>query len=592
MFDVFFRYGITVIGISSDGDNRLVSAMKELTSFDLNQITTAQPNLKPNYIQDTIHIGTKLRNRMLNSSIVLYMGNKVVSVVHIKSLLELVPKEIHGLVHSDILPEDRQNYRSLEKIMEDRVLNEMNMNVADCEGTVMYLKLCRLITSSLNAPNLKPIERIYNIWYAVFFLRCWRKYIQSSDEYSLNENFISNNSYTCVEINAHNLIEIVRRLRFTGEENLFLTKFFASQPCENIFRMMRSMGTINFTKINFWLNELLHMIARVELMNKTIYTCKEIDFPRISKERSSNILQTLPSDDEIKQTIGSAQTSALQDAVRFGMIFDANDIANFQKPQMKSPSLKTSFESENEDDSDDQTTDKQVLEESKSEEKVSRFLVFIDPDGTTRNVLKSTFIWEQIKVKDKLSSDRLRRVQGSSRSIIGAGAKHPAKRQKKSTLGAPEASSEEGDPTSKENIVKSDEIMIGDWVIFDLTNETIPSDLEDEIAKQNGHLIGLVIGFRIKDENNRTLQYKTDFVSLSSQNQGRKKIVVLAIWYSCNEEGLLNQINRNLSIGIESYKRTMKAPATIPAIKSGSNSVSYILSFQYSELQNLHMVSS
>lgn len=97
------------------------------------------------------------------------MGNKVVSIVHIKMLLRLVPKEVHGLVHSDINPEDRQNYHSLEKIMEDLVLNAMKVNVADCEGTIMYLKLCKLITSSFTAPNLKPIERIYNIWYAVFF---------------------------------------------------------------------------------------------------------------------------------------------------------------------------------------------------------------------------------------------------------------------------------------------------------------------------------------------------------------------------------------------------------------------------------------
>lgn len=283
---MFLRFGITVIGISSDGDNRLLSVMKSLTSFDFNQTISTEPNLEPNklnYIQDTVHIGTKLRNRMLNSSIVLYMGNKVVSIVHIKTLLQMVPKEIHGLVYSDINPEDRQNYNSLQKIMQDRVLNAMKLNVADCDGTIMYLKLCRLITSSFIEPKLAPIERIYNIWYAVFFFRCWKKYIIASDDQSLNANFISNNSYTCVEINAHNLIEIVRKLRSTGEENLFLTTLFASQPCENIFRMMRSMGTINYTKINFWLNELLHMIARVEILNKTIYTCKAIEFPRTSK---------------------------------------------------------------------------------------------------------------------------------------------------------------------------------------------------------------------------------------------------------------------------------------------------------------------
>lgn len=344
--------------------------MKSLTSFDLNRIISTQPNFKPNCIQDTIHIGTKFRNRMLNSSIVLCMGDKEVSVVHIKILLQLVPKQIHGLVYSDINPEDRQNYNSLEKIMGDRVLDAMKMNVADCDGTIMYLKLCRMITSSFNAPDLKPLERIYNIWNAVFFLRCWRMYITSSKEHSLKLNFISNNAYTCVEINAHNIIQIVRNLRSTGNDNLFLVSLFASQPCESLFRMMRSMGTINYTKINFWLNELLHMIARIEIMNKTIHTCKQIEFPRSSNAESSNILLKLPTDDEILKIIEKAQTNALQEAAQFGISLVANDI---KKPKMKRSRLKTTFESDSEDDStedsndelDDEPSDSDDLEESR-----------------------------------------------------------------------------------------------------------------------------------------------------------------------------------------------------------------------------------
>lgn len=577
---MFLRFGITVIGISSDGDNRLLSVMKSLTSFDFNQTISTEPNLEPNklnYIQDTVHIGTKLRNRMLNSSIVLYMGNKVVSIVHIKTLLQMVPKEIHGLVYSDINPEDRQNYNSLQKIMQDRVLNAMKLNVADCDGTIMYLKLCRLITSSFIEPKLAPIERIYNIWYAVFFFRCWKKYIIASDDQSLNANFISNNSYTCVEINAHNLIEIVRKLRSTGEENLFLTTLFASQPCENIFRMMRSMGTINYTKINFWLNELLHMIARVEILNKTIYTCKAIEFPRTSKEEAQNILQTLPSDDEIKETIVRAQTHALQEAALFGMVFVADDI---KTPQMKSriKKVETPSESESESNSDDETLeicDQQSLEV----EAASSSLVFIQPDGTTRTVRKSTFIWEQIIEKDKLSSDRLKRVQGSSRSILGSN----AKRQKLT----PSSSSETNDPIPDGNIIILDEIAIGDWILFDLKNDQIPSNFKDEVDKLNGHLLGLVTGFRYREGKKRTTQYKTNFVSLS-QEQGEKKVIVLAIWYSCAEDGLLSQISGNFSIGINSYKRTIKTPT----IKAGIDSVSYILPFQYSDLKNIFMATN
>lgn len=195
--DAFFRYGIQVIGSSSDGDNRLLSAMKLKTKFDL------VPRLdligrcvrETICVQDTIHIGTKLRNRILNASILLCIGNRVVSTAHIQFLLNTVEKAVHALVQTDLYPEDRQNFKSLEKLMEERVLNALEQYVVDSEATKTYFMLCKLITSAYLDMNLKPIERIYKIWYAVYFIRGWRKWILSQTDYTLGENFITNNAY-------------------------------------------------------------------------------------------------------------------------------------------------------------------------------------------------------------------------------------------------------------------------------------------------------------------------------------------------------------------------------------------------------------
>lgn len=164
--------------------------MRSQTELDLSpNINVIQRLIRQQIcFQDTIHIGTKLRNRLLNSSNVLCIGDKVVTIVHIKILLESVPKEVHALVQSDIYPEDRQNYKSLEKLMEDRVLNAMQIHVADSEATRMYLKICKHITSSFTNTTFKPIDRIQSIWFALYFLRCWRKSLISRDGYSLEEN--------------------------------------------------------------------------------------------------------------------------------------------------------------------------------------------------------------------------------------------------------------------------------------------------------------------------------------------------------------------------------------------------------------------
>lgn len=592
------RLGINVIGISSDGDPRLVSNMKTLTSFNLKLlITAATPKLyglyEIYYFQDTIHIGTKLRNRLLNSSIVLYMGSKIVSTVHIKKLLKTVAKEVHGLVLSDICPDDRQNFESLEKLMDDRVLNAMKAQVADCEGTVMYLTLCKLITSSFLATNLMPIERIYRIWYSVFFLRCWRKWLKSNNNYSLKENFISDNAYTCIEINAHNLIQAIIKLRSNGQENLFLPHLFASQPCEHIFRMMRSMGTVNFTKINFSLNELIHSIAKVEIMQKIRFTCNDIEFPRFFKESSSDNITQLPSDNEIQKAVEEAQKNALEKAAQFGMILTSNDIASTEISINKTSPAESRLDDDDEDiyDSDDEEVEEIVEENAKENASddmtLSPFLHFTDSDGTTRKVRKSTFIWMHSEHKDKLSSDRLKRVQGTSSSLVG-----PNSKRRKVTSSGVSAQLLGSEP----NLVKSNEIMIGDWVLFDLQsareNDINSFALKNELAEQNGILIGLIIGFRCIDEKNKSKQHKVDFVCVMdqtpSENQNRKKILALAIWYSCNENGVLKQIIGNLSLGIESYKFTMKTPI----IKSESDGVHYSLPFEYSELKNIHNVSN
>lgn len=169
----FFRFGINVVGISSDGDSRLLSIMKTLTSFDL-KIANLTEFVKqmPYSIQDMIHIGTKLRNRLLNSSIIMCIGIHIVSILHIKILLDTVAKEVHGLVSSDIFPEDRQNYGSLEKLMDDRVINALKEHVADSEATIMYLHTFETIRTYLQhlVRNIfyKMLEEVVEIKKRVF----------------------------------------------------------------------------------------------------------------------------------------------------------------------------------------------------------------------------------------------------------------------------------------------------------------------------------------------------------------------------------------------------------------------------------------
>lgn len=194
--------------------------MKHSITYDLNPLSEEYVFYTENdliYIQDTTHIGTKLRNRLLKPSISLPFGIKAISLSHLKSLLQIAPKDLHGLVLSDISPDDRQNFRSLEKVMNNSVTDALRKYVIDSQATIVYINLCKNVTSSFLDRNLKPLERIYGIWNVIFLLRIWRKFICDSECYNLADNFISANSNDCIEINAYGLIQLVVRLRNAGK---------------------------------------------------------------------------------------------------------------------------------------------------------------------------------------------------------------------------------------------------------------------------------------------------------------------------------------------------------------------------------------
>lgn len=170
------RHGINTLGFSSDGDSRLLGCMKARTphiaqpSISIDSLFHGDQSLF--YIQDSVHIGTKFRNRILKPCIMLPMGEKIVSVSHLKILINRAPKDEHRLVMSDICPDDRQNFSSLQKVMQPWVY------IIDSEATIMFFSVCSEGISACTEIDLPPPDRIYRIWHATYFLRAWKIWLQ------------------------------------------------------------------------------------------------------------------------------------------------------------------------------------------------------------------------------------------------------------------------------------------------------------------------------------------------------------------------------------------------------------------------------
>lgn len=270
--------------------------------------------------QDTDHLGGKIRNRILKKGIVLPMGRHHVSIQHLKTLVKNVQKSIHGLSQYDVCPVDRMNVDSFHKITDDRVIVALDQYVENSEATIQYLKVGRDITSCFLELDLAPTDRIVRMFRGLYFLRIWRQYIKISKTYTLKDNFISSNAYSCAEINARNLIYLMKKYRDEGAPQLFLTNLFDSQTCERTFRQFRALGTVNYTKINFSLYELLHMVGRIEMQNEIAYVRlanEEVIFP--NKRVGKTKIYSLPSDEEINNAISIAKHEAIQQANTFGM---------------------------------------------------------------------------------------------------------------------------------------------------------------------------------------------------------------------------------------------------------------------------------
>lgn len=531
------------------------------------------------FMQDATHMGLKLRNRLLKSWEVIPMGNKQVSASHLKLLIQEVPKMIHGLVYTDVAPDDRQNFKALQKCMDIRVRNALHDFIPDSEATAFFLSLCSDIISSLMDNDMTPHERIEKLFHAVYFLRGWKKWISSS-QYNMH-NFITDNAYVCIEVNASNILSLIRKFRNEEKPELFLTTLFDSQACERTFRLLRSMGTVNFTKITFTIFELMHMVRKVEVQNEIAYTkLSKANLPKLDKPRSGIRVYSLPSEEEIDQCLERAKRFALDNAIHFGMQINVNDI---NECKLKIPKKRTfddgneynedgdsdasdycdsdeeaDTESDNnyDDDVDDENDEvssdsdeenghaefEQNAEITDNESSKSAFLIVKNPRDPEEDLLlrKSTYVWSLTEGKKKISSDRLVRVKNEStkNNQIFAG-----------PLVTPDQ------PVNVSRLIK-----IGDWCFFKY-------ELDDEKM----FCLGSALAFKFnKGKIAKDKKYNGNFVNLEENPSHATDVDVLSSWYFVNERGHLvpTKSSNHHFIQLKNYIATVEKPQIDPIVKT------------------------
>jgi len=300
------RRGLIVVSFGGDGDSRVMSAMKESTSLlslkepllnsipfspAVPRIPTAwkewfqiHPRSTVSYVQDVVHVGVKLKSRLLKPSIRLPMGPQFcASGNHLQMIRMAYGKDEHNLRERDVNHKDKQNFDAVLHIMNSSHLLE---TVPEAKGTFVYVEMMKCTVDSYLNKSLSPLERIEKAWYANFFARYWKEWISLSSQYTLKHNFLTSNAYLCIELNAHALITFLMNAH-TNEKNhdVFLPWLLGSQSCERIFRSARSMSTVFSSVLNFSILGLLRRLHRlnIQAVLQADAELSGIKFPRVEK---------------------------------------------------------------------------------------------------------------------------------------------------------------------------------------------------------------------------------------------------------------------------------------------------------------------
>lgn len=326
---------------------------------------------------------------------------------------------------------------------------------------------------------------------------------------------------------------------------------------------MRSMGTVNFTKVNFSLLELFRIIRRVEIQNEILHfklSDSDIRLPRITHQSHENIAHNMPSLDEIFKTLERAKVEAMKDALNFGIKVGPNQIVfcglKFQKES------RTIYQpdpiSDDEVDGGDQTIEQDLYfnlrdysEEEMHLKNNSNHFKCQNKDGEAILVRKSSVLWALTTDKYTLSCDRLRRVQMSE---LETNSQRLIRVQNRLS--------------SESALMQSKEIQIGHWCAFlNLKRDSVSKYFlknDDQIAKHI--VVGMVTGFKyIKGKSKKEQQYSWDYASVSvpAHIKHPRGIAVLATWYQLNDDGILSSQSAQASFYLNMNEYLSNIPKEI-----------------------------
>ncbi|CAF1168333.1 unnamed protein product [Rotaria sp. Silwood1] len=449
IFNQSLQRNIRIIGFSTDADPKYLRAMRLMSGF-LGALPNFQVHQHPQafqikirshwswfylreqqlllFFQDPTHLVTKWRNRLLSATAELCLGNQSISINHLHDIIEndTYSKLDHGLTKSDINPKDRQNFSSCFKLTSNDLFNILN-DAADTRGTLLYLRMLKMIIVAYIEKTTTIVERLRSAWCVVFFCRLWFTWIKfktfnltQTRKNNKSRYFITQAAYLSVEINAHNLLYLILlvKQKHLPPQALHI-HIFNSQACESIFRNTRALSGIYSTIVNFTVHDFLRRAQRLSLLNDI--KCKQLHNGSVDKlvfpihykhriERQSSFTHSQREIDEIdiEQVIVDAYHQAIDmlegldilNLLEKNHVLELKPLSEYLFRQLNSDSQKHNYSSqicnlddevfESDDDNDeDETTNDLNMSEDDDDSSVNNDYIDEDEQNNPRDLINT-----------------------------------------------------------------------------------------------------------------------------------------------------------------------------------------------------------
>ena len=128
------------------------------------------------FVQDTVHLGVKLKARLLTLSQVLPMAKYSALASHLHLLQAMYRKNQHNLCLKDLDHQDRQNFEAVNRIINPNLLALLD-SILDSQGTRFYFQIMKSIVENYLDHQSSPLCGIEETWFALSFAKHWRQWI-------------------------------------------------------------------------------------------------------------------------------------------------------------------------------------------------------------------------------------------------------------------------------------------------------------------------------------------------------------------------------------------------------------------------------